>query len=58
MKVIKVEFAKVMVATYFVECDDCGYVFMHVDTEEFAHCLSCDTKCRKEDLKFSMGVDK
>lgn len=55
MKITKVEFAKVMTATYFVKCEDCGFVFKHVETQEYAHCLRCDTKCRTKDLKFSLG---
>ncbi len=59
MRIIKVEFSKIVTTVNFVKCDDCGYVFKHMDNEEYAHCLRCDSKCRTKDLKYELlGGDK
>lgn len=58
MTIIEVQFAKVVVTTYMVKCADCGYVFKHMETIPYAHCASCNNKCRTQDLKFNLGNDK
>ena len=58
MTVIEVEFAKVVVSTYFVKCGDCGHIFKHMEIIPYAHCTKCDSKRRTEDLKFNLGKDE
>lgn len=58
MTIIEVEFAKVVVTTYFVKCGDCGYVFKYMEMIAYADCLRCNSKCRTEDLKFNLGKDE